>query len=208
LIIPPELRSAAEKERTQIKKVIKEKAIDDYIVIAYEDFSGEYCLGYIRDDVLYCLDYFNIEKKRFFNSITFSPFENVLGTEKGFVVGLNMGKYVQYTYYGVYNGVPKVLTYCLDNVKGIDLNNDGMKEIVYTREATFATAAIQVIRGGSVYQCNVREDIVNKIHSLKGISLDYLNCIEVLYDEEKNAFKFSTGPVKREEGYIQGYVIW
>lgn len=88
------------------------------------------------------------------------------------------------------------LTYCYDNIKEIDLNNDGMKEIIYSRNPTFAITVIQLVRGKDVYQCNVKKDIINSVHSLTGISLDYLDCIEVIYDEQKNGFKFSTGPVE------------
>lgn len=88
---PPKLYTVIEKEISQIKGILKEKVIDDYKVIAYEDNNGEYYLGYIKDDILYCLDSFNSERKQFFNSISFSQFENVLGTEKGFVIGFDMG---------------------------------------------------------------------------------------------------------------------
>lgn len=105
---PPKLYTVIEKEISQIKGVLKEKVIDDYKVIVYEDNNGGYYLGYIKDNILYCLDSSNSERKQFFNSISFSQFENVLGAEKGFVIGFDMGKYVQYTYYEIYNGVPRV----------------------------------------------------------------------------------------------------
>lgn len=139
---------------------------------------------------------------------TYSQFENVLGVQKGFVVGFDSGKFVQYIYYGVDNGVPRVLTCCYDNIKEIDLNNDGMKEIIYFRNTELTSTVIQITRGNEIYQYNVKEDIINKVYSLAGISPDYLNNIQVVYDEKINAIKFSTGPVETKEGYIQGYLFW
>lgn len=208
---PSPLFQATKKEMSQIKEIIKEKVFDDYKVIAYECTDGEFYLGYIKDNELYCLNSFDSELKHYFYSITFHPFENVLGAEKGFVAACILGTtYANYVYYGIYDGIPQVLTHCHGTIYEVDLDGDGMKEIVHF-DGMPRYILIQIKRGNDIYKCDLNEHIEDKVYALFGRDLGYT---QVLYDEDKNVFEFSTevkiGGSMYDPIYdsIKGYAIW
>ncbi len=206
----PEARFAStKKEVSMIKEVIKEKTIDDYKVLAYKYSDDNFYLGYIKNNILYCLDSFKSERKHYIDSIAFSQFENVLGSEKGFTVSCIMEKIndqtlMQISYYKINgNGMPEALTSCYNEVKEVDLNDDGMKEIIFSAGEAF-WIGIQVNRKNDVYMSSLGADINEKIETLLGRPLGNT---EVRYDESKNAFYFCNG-AKAQGDYIEGYLYW